>query len=87
MARVFTIEFPFQSFWFRALITLTDGSDGLIISIRVFDTDSIRILGTDRVAFTGLHGHRKDPLFLQPEAQDLLETIHNTVLQHLNRGE
>lgn len=85
MARVFTTEFWYHTYLFKALIVITDEDSGLNVCIRVFDKESIRILGNDYIEFIGLQGYKTELRFQNTEAQELLAAVHKAILNHLNK--
>lgn len=85
MARVFTTEFLFNSYWFRGLVIIKDEKDGLIIRLRVFDNESIRILGKDSIEFVGLTGYKNLAEVQTAEAQELLDVLYRSILDYLTK--
>lgn len=85
MARVFTTEFPFNSYIFKALVLIRDDQQGLIIRLRVFDKESIRILGNDCIEFVGLTGYKQLESVQNERAQELLIEVHKEILQYLTK--
>lgn len=84
MARVFTTEFVFDNYCFKGLVLIQDDPiHGLIIRLRVFDKESIRILGNDSIEFAGLNGYKKLKQVQHLKAQELLDAVHQAILKHL----
>lgn len=85
MARVFTTEIFFHSYLVRVLVSIRDEAQGLIVSIRVFDEEAIRILGSDSIEFIGLTGYRQLEVIKHPLALELLDRIFDAMLDQLNK--
>jgi len=85
MARVFTTEFRFRQFWLKALVVIQEEEGRLNVRLRVFDPEALRILGKESIAFAGLKGYKASADLQGEEVQELLDTVHDAILDHLNK--
>ena len=83
MAKVFTIDFPYKTNTYSALITIKTKGDEQVAYVHLFDERLNALLNGEELEFNLANGIRRHANKYNPEISELIVPIKEAALQHL----